>query len=98
MGFLLFCLLWGVVLLEEIERIPMDEWRRDGLKKAFLLRRTRTRFAFFLALAVGAFFLWFELRLIVLGRSTFNPLQALAIAALLLVGYLYAIGKKGPRQ
>ena len=98
MGFLLFSLLWGVVLLEEIERIPAEEWRRDGIKKVFLLRRTRTRAAFLLALAVGAFFLWFELRLVVLGRSTFNPLQALGIAALLLVGYMYAVRKKGPRQ
>jgi hypothetical protein len=97
MGILLFCLLWGVVLLEEIERIPSEEWRSDGLRNVWRLRRTRTRFVFLLALALGAFFLWFEVRLILTGRSTFHPLQALGLGALLFGCYLYARSKKGPR-
>ena len=97
MGVLLFCLLWGVVLLEEVERIPPDEWRADGLRNVWRLRRTRRRIAFILALALGAFFLWFEVRLILMGRSTFHPVQALALAALLYGCFLYARSKKGPR-
>lgn len=97
MGILLFCLLWGVVLLEEIERIPAEEWRSDGLRNVWRLRRTRTRAAFLLALAVGVFFLWVELFLISRGRTTFHPLQALALAAVLYGCYLYARSRKGPR-
>jgi hypothetical protein len=97
MGILLFCLLWGVVLLEEIERIPPDEWSAVGLRHIWRLRRTRGRFAFLLALAAGAFFLWFELHLIVIGRSTFNILQAGALAGLLLACFAYARIRKGPR-
>jgi hypothetical protein len=98
MGLILFTLFWGVVLLEEIERIPPEEWVRDGLKKVMLLRRTRTRFAFLLALAVGLLFLAFEIYLIVVGRSTFNLLQGLGMTAILLSCYFYAIGKKGQRR
>lgn len=95
MGFLLCALLWGVVLLEEIERIPADEWEKERLRRVLLLRRTRTRPAFLLALALGAFFLYFELRMLLQGRSTFNPLQALGLAAVLFAAYLYAVNKKG---
>jgi hypothetical protein len=98
MGLILFSLFWGVVLLEEIERIPTNEWERDGLKKVFFLRRTRTRFAFLLALTVGLLFLGFEIYLIAAGRGTFNFLQALGMAAILLGCYFYAVGKKGPRK
>ncbi len=98
MGLILFSLFWGVVLLEEIERIPTEEWERDGLKNVFFLRRTRTRFAFLLALTVGLLFLSFEIYLIAAGRSTFNFLQALGMAAILLGCYFYAVGKKGPRK
>ena len=97
MGFFLCALFWGVVLLEEIERIPVEEWQSDGLKRVLLLRRTRTRFAFLLAMIVGLFFLWIELHLIFSGRSTFNPLQAIGMGALLLGCYAFAVSKKGPR-
>jgi hypothetical protein len=97
MGILLFALLWGVVLLEEIERIPPEEWASDGLRNVWRLRRTRGRIAFLLALGLGAFFLWFELRLIFVGRSTFNTLQALALGGILLGSYFHARHRKGPR-
>lgn len=97
MGFLLFCLFVGVVLLEEIERIPQDEWTRIGSRKILLLRRTRTRPAFMLALLVGMLFFAFELWLTLRGRSTFHPLQALGLFALLCGCYVYARVRKGPR-
>ena len=41
-GYWLCALLWGVVLLEEIQLMPLQEWKDEGLKKVLLLRRTRT--------------------------------------------------------
>lgn len=96
MGILLFCLLWGIVLLEEIERIPPEEWSAHGLRHVWRLRRPRANFTFLLALAVGAFLLWFEVRLILLGRSTFHPIQALALADVLFGGFLYARSEEVP--
>jgi hypothetical protein len=96
-GILLFSLLVGVVMLEEIERIPADEWRANGLRHVWRLRRTRNRMAFLLALAAGAFFLWFELRQIFLGRSTFHPVQALALFGVLAACFVFALVRKGPR-
>ena len=70
MGFLLCALLWGGVLLEEIECIPPEEWKEDGLKKVLLLRRTRTQTAFLLTLAVSALFFCVEVWIVWAGRST----------------------------
>ncbi len=97
MGFLLCALLWGVVLLEEIERIPAAEWKKDGLKKVLLLRRPRNRTVFLLALAVGAFCLYVEALTVWAGRSSFDLDQALSLYGIVLGGYLYAVNKKGRR-
>ncbi len=95
MGVLLCALLWGVVLLEEIERTPNDFWKQHGVKQIFLLPNTRSRVAFLLAFFVGALFLGFEIYLIVSGRSTFNPIQALGMFGILFGCYLFAVNKKG---
>jgi hypothetical protein len=95
MGFLLCALLWSVVFLEEVERTPADEWDAHGAKTALALRRTRRRPAFLLALVLGGFFAAFEIRLVLLGRSTFNALQALGLAAIIWAAYAYAVSRKG---
>lgn len=97
MGFWLCALLWGVVLLDEIERIPPQEWKEEGLKKVLLLRRTRNRTAFLLTLAVGALFFCVEVLMVWAGRSTFDLDQALGLCGILLGGYLYAVDTKGKR-
>lgn len=97
MGIILFSLFMGVVLLEEVECIPSDEWRTDGIRNVWRLRRTRNRMAFVFAFVVGFLFLFFELYLVAMGRSTFNAFQAIAMAVLLFGCYIYASGKKGPR-
>lgn len=95
MGVLLCSLLWGVILLEEIELTPKHLWKKHGIKQILLLRNTRKKFAFLLAFFVGTLFLSFEIYLIISGRSTFNPIQALGMFGILFGCYLFAINKKG---
>ena len=61
-GYWLCALLWGVVLLEEIQLMPLQEWKDEGLKRVLLLRRTRTRTGYFIALIAGALCLYSEIR------------------------------------
>lgn len=95
MGILLCALLWGVIVLEEIECTPKDLWQQHGIKKVLLLRNTRKKFTYLLAFFVGAFFLAFEIYFIATGRSTFNPLQALGMFGILFGCYIFAVNKKG---
>lgn len=95
MGVLLCALLWGVVLLEEIELTPTDIWRKNGIRQIFFLRYTRKKIPFLLAFFVGSMFLGFEVYLIISGRSTFNAAQALGMLGILFGCYLFAVTKKG---
>ena len=95
MGVLLCALLWGVVLLEEIERTPNDMWKKHGVRQIFSLRYTRKKIPFMLAFFVGSLFLAFEIYLIISGRSTFNAVQALGMFGILFGCYLFAVTKKG---
>lgn len=95
MGFLICALLWGVVLISEIERTPDSEWRSESALKIFQLKRTRRNIAFLLALAVGAFFLAFEISITLSGRSTLNVIQAIGLLGVLFGCLLYAVSKKG---
>ncbi|UUZ63335.1 hypothetical protein LP414_28775 [Polaromonas sp. P1(28)-13] len=97
MGYWLCAFLWGLVLLEEIQRIPPQEWKAEGLKKVLLLRRTRTRTAYQLALVVGALFLYSESSRVLVDESTFDLDQVLALAGVLWGGYLSAVTMKGKR-
>ena len=95
MGFLICALLWGVVLIAEIERTSDEQWKAMKAHQIFLLKNTRSRVAFILALALGAFFLIFELKITIEGRSTFNLIQALGLGSVLFGCFLYALSKKG---
>ena len=95
MGFLIWALLWAVVLIVEIERTPDERWVADSFAKILLLRETRKSIAFIFALVVGGMFFAFELLITLHGRSTFNVIQAIGLAIVLLGCVLYAISKKG---
>ena len=97
MGYWLCALLWGLVLLEEIQRIPLQEWKAEGLKKVLLLRRTRTRTAYQLALVVGAVCLYSECSQVLLDQSTFGLDEVLALGGVLWGAYLSAVTIKGKR-
>ena len=97
MGYWLCALLWGLVLLEEIQRIPLQEWKAEGLKKVLLLRRTRTRTAYQLALVVGAVCLYSESSQVLLDQSTFGLDEVLALGGVLWGAYLSAVTMKGKR-
>ena len=97
MGYWLCALLWGVVLLEEVQRIPPQEWKTEGLKKVLLLRRTRTRTAYLLALVGGALFFYSEISMLLVDQSTFNLDQALALSGVLWGAYLSVVSMKGKR-
>jgi hypothetical protein len=97
MGYWLCALLWSLVLLEEIQRIPLQEWKAEGLKKVLLLRRTRTRTAYQLALVVGAVFLYSESSQVLVDQSTFDLDQVLALGGVLWGAYLSAVTLKGKR-
>jgi hypothetical protein len=95
MGFVLGCLLIGVVLLEEIERVQSGYW--NGWRTLFgllLLPTTRRRPVFVLCAALGCFFIAFEVRQVVTGRGTFNLMQGLAILFLLIACGVVAVKKK----
>lgn len=95
MGFLLFLLFVGVTLISEIELTSNEEWRGISFLSIFLFRKTRKRFAFLLAMAVGVLFLLTEIWLTLNDRSTFNFVQAVGLLAILLVAALFSITKKG---
>ena len=97
MGYWLCALLWGLVLLEEIQRIPAQEWKTEGLKKVLLLRRTRTRTTYLLALVVGALFFYSEISKGLIDQSTFDLDQVLALGGVLWGAYLCAVSMKGKR-
>ncbi|MFC5698106.1 hypothetical protein ACFPU0_21440 [Pseudomonas sp. GCM10022186] len=97
MGYWLCALLWGLVLLEEVQCIPLREWKADGMRKVLLLRRTRTRSAYLLALAAGALFLYVELSLMLMNQSDFDFNQVVALASVVWGGYLALLCMKGRR-
>lgn len=95
MGFVLGCLLVGVVLLEEIERFPANGWNGIGtLARLFLFPATRRRPVFILCVGLGIFFVGFEVREVFHGRGTFNAVQGLAMFGLLLALGVRAVRKK----
>ncbi|WP_218017528.1 hypothetical protein [Polaromonas jejuensis] len=97
MGYWLCALLWSLVLLEEVQRIPRQEWKAEGLKKVLLLRRTRTRITYQLALVVGALFLYSESSRVLVDQSTFDLDQVFALGGVLWGAYLSAVTMKGKR-
>lgn len=95
MGFILGCLLVGVVVLEEIERLPANGWNGMGtLFRLFLFPTTRRRPVLMLSVGLGMFFVGFEVRQVINGRGTFNPIQGLAMFGLLLALGIRAARKK----
>ena len=96
-GYWLCALLWGVVLLEEIQSMPLQEWKDEGLKKVLLLRRTRTRTNYFMALIAGALCLYSEIRVAPVDQNIFNPELILAVCGLLWGAYLCVVSLKGKR-
>lgn len=80
--------------MEEIERTSSEDWHKERRWNILLLRRTRNRFAFVLALIGGFVFLFFEIFLMLNGRSTFNPLQAFGMLVILGESYIFAVLKK----
>ncbi|WP_044871469.1 hypothetical protein [Pseudomonas sp. LFM046] len=97
MGYWLCALLWGLVLLEEVQCIPLREWKADGMSKVLMLRRTRTKGAYLLALAAGAFCLSVETSQVLLNRSDFDFNELVALASVLWGGYLAMLCMKGKR-
>ncbi|MFS2202016.1 hypothetical protein [Pseudomonas sp. Pseusp3] len=96
-GYWLCALLWGVVVLEEIQCMPRQEWKDEGLKKVLLLRRTRTRTNYFMALIAGALCLYSEIRVAPVDQNIFNPELILAVCGLLWGAYLCVVSLKGKR-
>ena len=96
-GYWLCALLWGFVLLEEIQCIPPQEWKDEGLKKVLLLRRTRTRTNYFLALIAGALCLYSEILVAPADQSIFSPELILALGGVLWGAYLSVVCMKGKR-
>jgi len=97
MGYWLCALLWGAVLLEEIQQMPHQEWKNEGLKRILLLRRTKNRIAYLLALVAGALFLYVETSIALAGQSKFNFAQIIAMASVVWGGYLAVLCIKGKR-
>ncbi|MCO6059844.1 hypothetical protein NG726_24685 [Pseudomonas sp. MOB-449] len=97
MGYWLCALLWGLVLLEEVQCIPLQEWKVDGMKKVLLLRRTRNRSAYLLALAAGALFLYVEVSILLLNPSNFDFNELVALASVIWGSYLAMLCMKGKR-
>ncbi len=97
MGYWLCALLWGLVLLEEVQRIPPQEWKNEGLKKVLYLRRTRNRNACLLALAAGALFFYAELMMALSNRSDFDLDQLISLVSVIWGGYLAVKCLKGKR-
>lgn len=97
MGYWLCALLWGLVLLEEIQCMPPQEWQDERLKRVLLLRRTRTRTTYVLALIVGFLFLYAEVSMALVGQSTFNFNQAIALGGVLWGAYLAVVKMKETR-
>lgn len=95
MGFIICALLWGVVVLEEVERIGVNDWNSKSRWQILLFRNTRNRVAFLLSFLIGLAFLFVEIRLILSGRFTFNPVQGMGMLAILVGAYIFAITKKG---
>ncbi|MGF6090288.1 hypothetical protein [Pseudomonas sp. 18173] len=96
-GYWLCALLWGVVLLEEIQCMPRQEWKEQGLKNVLLLRRTRTRTNYFMALIAGALCLYSEIRVAPVDQNIFNPELILTVCGLLWGAYLSVVAIKGKR-
>jgi hypothetical protein len=96
-GYWLCALLWGLVLLEEIQCMPKQEWKDEGLKKVLLLRRTRTRTNYFMALIAGALCLYSEILVAPVDQNIFNPELILAVCGLLWGAYLSVVSLKGKR-
>jgi len=96
-GYWLCALLWGVVLLEEIQSMPLQEWKDEGLKKVLLLRRTRTRTNYFMALIAGALCLYSEIQVTPVDQNIFNPELILVVCGLLWGAYLSVVSLKGKR-
>ena len=78
-GYWLCALLWGVVLLEEIQLMPLQEWKDEGLKKVLLLRRTRNRTGYFFALIAGAMCLYSEILVAPVDQNILSPELILAV-------------------
>lgn len=97
MGYWMCALLWGAVLLEEIQRMPSREWRDEGLKRVLLLRRTKNRAVYMLAFALGALFLYAETSIVLSGQSTFDSYQVIALASGVWGAYLAVLCIKGKR-
>ena len=97
MGYWLCALLWGLVLLEEIQCMPVREWKAEGMSKVLLLRRTRTSNAYLLALAAGAMCLSIEFSLMLGNQSDFDFDQLVALASVIFGGYLAMVCMKGQR-
>ncbi|MVW89548.1 hypothetical protein EI969_27060 [Pseudomonas sp. PB101] len=96
-GYWLCALLWGVVLLEEIQRMPLQEWKDEGLKKVLLLRRTRNRTGYFMALIAGAMCLYSEILVTPADQNILSPELILAVGGLLWGVYLSVVCMKGKR-
>ncbi|PBJ02606.1 hypothetical protein [Pseudomonas sp. ACN5] len=96
-GYGLCALLWGVVLLEEIQLMPRQDWKEEGLKKVLLLRRTRTQTGYFIALIAGALCLYSEILVAPVDQSIFNPELILAVCGVLWGAYLSVVCMKGKR-
>ncbi|MFZ6048631.1 hypothetical protein ACFW0H_21215 [Pseudomonas sp. CR3202] len=97
MGYWLCALLWGLVLLEEVQCIPLQEWKADGMRRVFQLRRTRSRNAYLLALAAGALCLYVEFSMMLQNQSDFDFNQMVALASVIWGGYLAVLCMKGRR-
>jgi len=96
-GYWLCALLWGWVLLEEIQCIPPQEWKDEGLKKVLLLRRTRTRTGYFFALIAGALCLYSEILRTPADQNIFSPELMFALCGVLWGAYLSVVYIKGKR-
>ena len=96
-GYWLCALLWGVVLLEEIQRMPLQEWKDEGFKKVLLLRRTRNRTGYFMALIAGAMCLYSEILVTPADQNILSPELLLAVGGLLWGVYLSVVCMKGKR-
>jgi hypothetical protein len=97
MGFTIALLFWGVVFIEEVDRISLEEWKTSGIKKAVSFRNTRRRPAFLLALFVGALFAVVQARMYLDGYgrfSGFEAIQMFAVAVVVFMGFIYVVKKK----
>jgi hypothetical protein len=78
--------------------MPLQEWKDEGLKKVLLLRRTRTRTGYFIALIAGAMCLYSEILVAPVNhQNIFNPELILALCGVLWGAYLSVVYMKGKR-